>query len=340
MTKKLKDIAEILKGELVGDGSIEISGLAGIEQAQAGDLAFLANPKYKKFLETTKASAVIVPWEITAAKVPLIRHQNSYLAFCKALEIFVKPKKDYAPEIHPTALIGKGVKLGKDIFLGPYVVIEDKVVLGDNVVVLAGSFIGEETVIGEESFIYPNVTIREKISIGKNAIIHPGVVIGSDGFGYAWEGGKYRKIPQAGIVVIEDDVEIGANACIDRATMGETRIKKGAKIDNLVQIAHNVDIGENSAIAGQVGIAGSSKIGKNVILGGQVGVLGHLQIGDNARLGAQAAATKSLKENQTYSGYPAREHRKAKRIEACISNLPELFKRVKELENLLKKENK
>ena len=336
MPKKLKEIAGYVRGELVGDPSVEITGVAGIEDAQTGDLTFLANPKYKAFLERTSASCVIVGKEIEKAKVPLIRHPNPYLAFSRAMELFFETEKRYPKTIHPTTVLGKGVKLGEDVHLGPYVVTEDDVCLEQNVTVLAASFIGAKSNIGENCLIYPRVTIRENTEIGKNVIIHSGTVIGSDGFGYAQEKGVHHKIPQMGKVIIEDDVEIGANVTVDRGTLGATRIGRGTKIDNLVQIGHNVVIGKNCIIAGQVGISGSTKIGNNVILGGQVGLTGHIKIGNKVMIGAQSGVTKDIPENMVVFGYPAREIKKTKRIEACLSRLPEYIKRLKEIEEKLK----
>ncbi len=333
---KLGEIALHIQGELVGDPSIKITGIAGIEEAKAGDLTFLANPKYKGFLEKTSASCAIVGKEIKRAKVPLIRHPNPYFAFSKAMQLFFETKKEYPKTIHPTAVLGKKVKLGEKIHLAPYVVIEDNVELGDKVTVLARSFIGEGSVVGENCLIYPHVTIREDTQIGKNVIIHSGAVIGSDGFGYAKEKEIHHKIPQMGKVIIEDDVEIGANVTIDRATLGATRIGKGTKIDNLVQIAHNVVIGENCVIAGQVGISGSTKLGNNVVLGGQVGLVGHIKIGNNVMIGAQSGVTKDIPDNTIIFGYPAREIKKTKKIEACLSRLPEYIKRLREIEEKLK----
>ena len=335
MEKTLEEIASLISGELVGDGSIRIKGIAGIEEAEQGELSFLANPVYRVYLEKTRASAVIVGREIDKAKIPLIRHNNPYYAFCKALEIFTI-KKDFPEGIHKRAILGKDVRIGKGVHIGPYVIIGDRVQIEDRVTILAGSFIGDDSILGEESFLYPRVTIREESLIGKRVILHPGAVIGSDGFGYAKESGVYHKIPQVGKVVLEDDVEIGANTTIDRATLGETRIRRGTKIDNLVQIGHNVSIGENTVIAAQVGISGSTRVGKNVVMGGQVGLGGHIKIGDNVMLGAQAGATKSIPSNTIVSGYPAREHTKAKKIEACITLLPLYVKKIRELERRIK----
>ncbi|MFQ6002888.1 MAG: UDP-3-O-(3-hydroxymyristoyl)glucosamine N-acyltransferase [Candidatus Zixiibacteriota bacterium] len=336
MPRKLGEIASYLQGELVGDPSVEITGVAGIEQAKPGDLTFLANPKYKPFLEKTSAACVIVGKEIEAAKVPLIRHPNPYFAFSKAMELFFQTKREYPRTIHPTVVLGKGIKLGKGIHLGPYVVIEDNVELRENSTVLAGSIIEAGCILGENCLIYPHVTIRENAEIGKNVILHSGAVIGSDGFGYAKEKEIHHKIPQMGRVIIEDDVEIGACVTIDRATLGATRIGKGTKIDNLVQIGHNVVIGKNCIIVGQVGISGSTRIGNNVVLGGQAGLVGHIKIGNNVMIGAQSGVTKDIPNNTTIFGSPAREIKRTKKIEACISRLPEYIKRLRKIEEELK----
>jgi UDP-3-O-[3-hydroxymyristoyl] glucosamine N-acyltransferase len=336
MKKTLKDIALSLGGEICGNDSVEITGVAGIEEARSGDLTFIANPKYVKLLDDTSASAVIVGQDIQKAKIPILRHANPYYAFSKAIALFHKSKESYPEKIDPTALLGKEVEVGKGIYVGPYVIIEDKVKLEDKTVILGGSFIGKNTKIGENSLIYPHVTIRENVNIGKNVIIHSGTVIGSDGFGYAREKGAYHKIPQVGKVVLEDNVEIGANVTIDRATLGETRIKNGTKIDNLVQIAHNVKIGENTIVVAQVGISGSTKVGKNVTLAGQVGLVGHIEIGDNVIVGAQSGVSKSLHPGKVYFGYPAREHSKARKVEAVVSLLPQYVEKIRSLEKRIK----
>jgi UDP-3-O-[3-hydroxymyristoyl] glucosamine N-acyltransferase len=336
MGKNLKEIAGYVQGELVGDPSIQVTGVAGIEEAGAGDLTFLANPKYKAFLEKTSASCVIVGKEIEKAQVPLIRHPNPYLAFSRVMELFFETRREYPRTVHPTAVLGKGVDLGKEVHLGPYVVIEDDVCLKQNVTVLAGSFVGARSIVGENCLVYPHVTIRENTEIGKNVIIHSGAVIGSDGFGFAQDKGVHHKIPQMGKVIIEDDVEIGANVTIDRATLGATRIGRGTKIDNLVQIGHNVVIGKNCLIVAQVGIGGSTKVGDNTILAGQAGLVGHIRIGKGVVIGGQSGVTKDIPDNTTIFGYPAREIKKTKKIEACLSHLPEYIRRLKEIEKNLK----
>jgi UDP-3-O-[3-hydroxymyristoyl] glucosamine N-acyltransferase len=337
--RDLGQIAEYVAGELEGDPSIKITGLAGIEDAQTGDLTFLANPRYKPFLKTTSASAVIVgrEMETEGSKRPLIKHPNPYFAFARAMELFADTKRGYPEGTHSTAVLQQKVKVEKGVHIGPHVVVEKGAHLRRGVTILAGCFIGSSSVVGENSFVYPNVTIRENVEIGKGVIIHSGTVIGSDGFGYAKEKGVQHKIPQVGGVRIEDEVEIGSNVTIDRATLGTTRIGKGTKIDNLVQIAHNVDIGENCIIVAQVGIGGSTKVGNDSVLAGQVGLVGHIRIGDRVVIGAQSGVTKDIPDDTTWFGYPAREIHKTKRIEAYLSRLHIYLERLKNLEKELGK---
>ncbi|MGA2775621.1 MAG: UDP-3-O-(3-hydroxymyristoyl)glucosamine N-acyltransferase [Candidatus Omnitrophota bacterium] len=337
MQKTLKDIAEIVGGELVGDADVEITGVAGIKEAERGDITFLANPKYAPLIKTTRASAIITDYGCRLAPKPIIRTKNPSLAFAQTISIFTPQEQIKPASIHKSAIIGKGVSLGKNVAIGPYVVIEDEVSLGDNSVVYPGVFIGHHTKIGRSALIYPNVSIRECVLIGKNVIIHSGTVIGSDGFGFVAVEGKHRKIPQIGIVEIGDDVEIGANVTIDRARFAKTVIGRGTKIDNLVQIAHNVIVGEDSLIIAQAGISGSTIIGNKVIIAGQAGLVGHIKIGDGAVLAAQAGVTKSVPENTTVSGYPARKHETAIKVNACVQNLPKLYEEIKELKNKIEK---
>ncbi len=336
--RTLGEIALYLVGELVGDPSIFITGVAGIEEAQAGDLTFLANPKYEAFLGTTCASAVIVgpgP-EVPKGRIPYIRHPNPYLAFARVLELFAGTGRSYSPGVHPTAVLAENVEMEDGVHVGPHVVVEDGARLRRSAAILAGSFIGGNSVVGENTVIYPNVTIRENVEIGKNVMVHSGTVIGSDGFGFAGDGSGHHKIPQIGGVRIEDDVEIGANVAIDRATLGVTRIGRGTKIDNLVQIAHNVNIGEDCIIAAQVGISGSTQIGDRSVLGGQVGVGGHIRIGKRVMIGGQSGVTKNVPDGTTVFGCPAREIHKTKRIEAHLSRLDKYIQRLKEAERILK----
>ncbi|MCX5703595.1 MAG: UDP-3-O-(3-hydroxymyristoyl)glucosamine N-acyltransferase [Candidatus Omnitrophica bacterium] len=343
MPKTLKEIASFIEGEVIGDDRIVITGVAGIKEAQRGDITFLANPKYFSLMDTTAASAIITSGDIQGGPKSIIRVDNPSLAFAKVVASFAPCEVKHPQGIHPTAILGKGVTLGKGTAIGPYVVIEDNVSIGDNTIIYAGCFIGHHTNIGRDGLIYPNVSIRECISIGSRVIIHSGTVIGSDGFGFVSIEGQHQKIPQIGTVEIGDDVEIGANVTIDRARFNKTVIARGTKIDNLVQIAHNVAVGENSIIVSQVGISGSTIIGKGVTLAGQAGLVGHITIGDGATVAAQAGVTKSVPANTLVSGYPAKPHDTAKRINACVQNLPKLYdtvtklkKKIEELENKLK----
>jgi len=338
MEKSLAQLTEYLEGELVGDPATKIRGVAAIEEAGKGELSFLANPKYAHLLKTTSASAVIVARETSAEgiKTSLIKHGNPYFAFAKAVELFAGARKISPEGVHGTAVLGEGVKLERGVHVGPQVVVENGVRLGRDSAVLAGSFIGADSSLGEGCLVYPNVTIRENVQIGKNVIIHSGAVIGSDGFGYAREKGVHQKIPQIGGVKIEDEVEIGANVTIDRAALGTTRIGKGTKIDNLVQIGHNVDIGKRCIIVAQVGIGGSTKIGDDSIIAGQAGLVGHLNIGKKVVIGAQSGVTKDIPDQTTAFGFPAREIRKARRIEAHLSRLDLYVQRLKEVERKLK----
>jgi len=332
----LAQIAKLIDGEVVGDPSIMITGISGIKEACEGDITFVANPKYLSLIKATRASAIITSKEVKEAHKPLIRTENPSLAFSKLVSYFAPDESKIEPGIHSTAIIGKNVKLGKNVSVQPYVVLCDGVEIGDNTVLHAGVYIGHHSRLGNDCLIHPHVTIRERVTIGNRVIIHSGTVIGSDGFGYATVRGVHYKIPQIGTVYIEDDVEIGANVTIDRARFGKTHIKKGTKIDNLVQIAHNVEIGENSIVVAQSGISGSTVIGKGVILAGQSGVVGHISIGDNAVVAAQAGVTKSVPSGETVSGYPAKPHQIAKRINACVQRLPNLYKCVKEMQRKIK----
>lgn len=338
MAFQLLKIAEVIGGEVVGDGSIEITGLAKIQEAEAGDLTFLSNPKYAKFLKETKASAVIVPPETEQQEgLSLIRMKNPYFGFLKSVELFYPPKQLIEKGIHESAIIGEGTHVGENISIGPYVVIGKQCHIGPNTVLMPGVVVGDNVLIGEDCLIHANVSIRGEVAIGNRVIIHDGTVIGSDGFGFALENGVYYKIPQVGTVVIEDDVEIGANVTIDRASIGETRIKKGAKLDNLIQIAHNCTVGENTVIAAQTGISGSTQIGAGVRIGGQVGFAGHLHVGDGAAVAAQSGVSKSVPPGMMVFGYPARPHNEELRIQAARQKLPELLKIIKELKEKIEK---
>jgi UDP-3-O-[3-hydroxymyristoyl] glucosamine N-acyltransferase len=336
MKKKLKELALWVDGTVVGDGEIEISGVAAIEEARAGEITFIAHPKHLPNLNKTDASAIIVSKEVTQADKALLCVTHPHLAFAKILTLF--SQKPYQPKgIDPNAWISPTAKLGKDLTLYPFVYIGDRCSIGDRVTLYPGVYVGEDSSIGEDSILYPNVSVYSATIIGKRVMLHSGVVVGSEGFGYVKEGKRNLKIPQVGIVEIEDDVEIGANTTIDRAALGKTIIRRGVKIDNLVQVAHNVVIGEDSIIVAQVGISGSTKIGSNVTLAGQVGVVGHVEIGDNAMVGAQAGVTHDLPGNRGYVGSPALPHREFLRAITVFPKLPEMRKTLLDLEKRLQK---
>ena len=311
---------------------MEITGVASLESAETGDIAFLTNRRYQRFLASTKASALLLPdgdWDF---EIPYIICENPYYAFATLMQQFHRIVQDQVRGVQHSAIIADDVRLGLDISIGANVIIDAGGEIGNRSTVFPNCYIGRGSRIGEDVTIYPNVTIREGILIGDRVIIHSGSVIGSDGFGYAEDNGKMLKIPQKGGVVIEDDVEIGANCCIDRGTLGETRIHKGAKLDNLIQIAHNVIIGEDTVIAAQCGVSGSSQIGNHAKLAGQVGLAGHITLGDYTICGAQSGITKSHDENTVLSGMPARPHREQLKIEAAQSKLPELLLKFTQLQ--------
>lgn len=340
---KLIEIAKFVKGELVGDPDIPISGLAKIQSASNGELTFLANPKYRKYLESTKASAILISKNQQSPDINHIRVDDPYMSFLEVLSLFYPVKDPDFNGIHTTAVVDDTADIGKNVQIGPNVYIGESVKIGKNSVIFPNCVLFDYVQIGENCRFYSRVSIRESCRVGNGVIIHDGTVIGSDGFGFAPDGEKYKKIPQMGIVVIEDDVEIGANSTIDRATIGETIIKKGCKIDNLVQIAHNVEIDDNTVVAAQTGISGSTKIGKHVIIAGQVGTVGHIEIGDNAILGAKSGISKNVPAGEMWFGYPAMKIMKQKKIEANLRRLPEMSKKVtkliKQLEELEDKLN-
>lgn len=331
---KLKELALMLGGEAVGDPETEIRGAAGIREVKEGEATFLANIKLLKECAGSKASCVIVRDFIPGLGKPQILAKNPLYAFARLLERFyVAPYTSVG--ISSAAFVSPKARIGNNVSIHSFVSISDNAVVGDDTALYPGVFVGEDTVIGKQCLIYPGVTIREKVRIGNRVIIHAGSVIGADGFGYVMEGGRHHKIPQVGGVIIGDDVEIGANVTIDRATTGDTLIGKGTKIDNLVQIAHNVRIGENSIIVSQVGIAGSTEIGNYVVLGGQVGVADHAKIDDGVMVGAQSGIKGHLAKG-VYSGTFALPHREWLKASALFARLPELNKRIRELEEKIK----
>ncbi|MDM7915199.1 MAG: UDP-3-O-(3-hydroxymyristoyl)glucosamine N-acyltransferase [Candidatus Eisenbacteria bacterium] len=335
MRIRLDELARRLDVPLDGDGSIEITGVAGIREAGPGDLTFLGHPKYEVHLAQTGASAIIMARPRGNLGIPVLQAAHPYLTFLKALKLFSDDRLGVLPGIHGTAVIGRNARFGAEVSIGPHAVLGDDVVLGDRVIVMAGVYVGNGARIGSESLLYPNVVIREDSRLGERVIVHSGAVIGSDGFGFTREGNVIHKIPQIGNVEIGDDVEIGANATIDRATTGTTRIGRGTRIDNLVMIAHNVTIGENSILCAQVGISGSTQVGNDVTLAGQVGLVGHIEIGDGVQVGAQGGVTKSIPAGTSVSGYPALPHGQARRIYAAMRHLPDMLREVRDLERRL-----
>jgi len=328
---RLKDIAERLNCRCVGDGEVEILRVCGIEAAAQGDLTFISNPKYIAEARSTHASAIIVAEDFESLPMATLRSDNPYLAFAKAIEIFYTAPK-YAPGIHPTACIDPTSHIGQRAHIGPYVIIHQDVVIGDDAVILGTAAIYPGVRIGDCFFAHSNVSIREFCKVGSHVTLQNGVVIGSDGFGFAKQSdGSYYKMVQSGPVIIEDDVEIQANTTIDRATVGATRIGRGVKIDNLVQVGHASSVGENSLLCSQVGLAGSTHLGKNVILAGQVGVAGHCRIGDNVIVTAQAGTHGDIPAGSMVSGSPAFDNRQWLRATAIFGKLPQLQMKVREL---------
>jgi len=332
---KLAEIARRLGCELHGSGDVEITRVIGIEEAGEGDLTFISNKKYFPYLKTTRASAVILAPEIQPPSMPTLRTPNPYLAFARAIEFFYRPPEP-EPGIHPSAIIHPEASVGEGVRAGANAVIQRGARIGAGVVLYPNCTIYPHAQIGDGTVIHSNAVVREYVRIGMRCVIQNGAIIGGDGFGFAPAGdGTYHKIIQSGIVVLEDDVEIGANTTIDRATVGETRVRAGAKIDNLVQIGHGCEVGENSVLAAQVGLAGSTSIGKNVILAGQVGAAGHLHIGDNARATAQSGIPASVDAGATVSGYPAIDNTLWRKASVLFPRLPEMQKRIRELEKLI-----
>jgi UDP-3-O-[3-hydroxymyristoyl] glucosamine N-acyltransferase len=331
MPMKLKELAGVLGAELSGPGDLEITGVAGIENAAEGSITFIAEKNRVKDLEQTRASAALVPLDTPGLHLPLLRVKNPRLAFARAIELFhVKPYQ--ATGISERASIGKNAVIGVDPSIHAFAVVDDGARIGDRVTLYPGVYIGRGSVVGDDSTIYANVSIGEKVTIGKRVIIHAGTVIGSDGFGFVTDGGRHHKIPQVGGVIIEDDVEIGANNTVDRGTLGNTVIKKGTKIDNQVHIAHNVTIGEHCLFAAQVGIAGSSTLGNYVVLGGQAGVADHVTIGDQVMGGGGTGITRDVEPGQVVAGHPAIPIRDWLKVQAVLPKLPELKRSLASLE--------
>ncbi len=320
---KLSDIAQKISARLAG-ADAEISGVAGIEEAGPGQITFVANPRYAGAARTTRASALIVDDSFPEISTPTLRSNNPYLAFARALELFYQPPQ-YAPGVHPTAVVHPSARLGRNASVGAYVVIDQDVAIGNDAVLLPLVVIYRGARIGNNFFAHAHAVVREYCRLGDNVILQNGAVVGADGFGFAKDGdGRWQKIVQSGPTVLENDVEVQANACVDRASVGETRIARGAKIDNLVQVGHGCAVGEDSLLCAQVGLAGSTEVGKNVILAGQVGVAGHCKIGDGAIATAQSGIPNDVEAGKVVSGYPAIDNKLWLRCVAVFNRLPEL----------------
>jgi UDP-3-O-[3-hydroxymyristoyl] glucosamine N-acyltransferase len=339
---QLREIAALVDGDIIGNADVDIVRVAKIEEASSGEITFLANERYRHFVETTGASAILVAraaasepdLRARAGRLAFVRVADPYRAFLRLVDHFTPAPAPLARGIHPTAVIAPSAVIHPDAAIGAYVVVGERATVGRAAALHPHTVLGEGVAIGAETLVYPSVTIREGCTVGERVIIHSGTVIGSDGFGFApTPDGAFEKIPQRGIVTIADDVEIGANCTIDRATLGATRIERGVKIDNLVQIAHNVVIGEHTVIAGQAGISGSTKIGAHCMIAGQAGFAGHLTIADRTSAGAKSGFSKSIPEpGQSWFGYPAKEAARAFRIEGAIRQLPELLAEVRALQ--------
>lgn len=328
---KLVEIAKALNCELQGDGNLQIRGVATIDQAQPGELTFLTNRKYQKSLQTTQASAIIVSKEFPSLKLSSLRSSNPYLTFAQSIDLFYRPPLP-SPGIHPTAAISSKAVLGKNPSVGPFVFVDQEVVIGDNAILYPHVVIYAGVVIGNHFVAHSHVSVRENCLIGNQVILQNGVVIGADGYGFAKrDDGSYAKISQAGQVVLEDEVEVQANATVDRAAVGETRIRRGAKIDNLVQVGHGSKVGLNTLLCSQVGLAGSTEVGNNVILAGQVGVAGHCRIGDGVIATAQSGIPSDVEAGKIVSGYPSIDNRRWLKCAALFSKLPEIHKSLRQL---------
>lgn len=341
MTFTAAQIAELLNGKIEGDPQSSVTNFGRIEEAQQGELAFLANPKYEEYLYTTRASIIIIG-ENHELKIPvnatLIRVVDPYSSFASLLHHYQQIQTHQFQGIQQPSYISSSAKIGKDVFVAAFAYIGDESYIGNNVKIFPGVFIGNNVKIGDNTFLHPGVKIYHDCKIGENVTIHSGTVIGGDGFGFApQKDGTFKKVPQIGNVIIEDDVEIGANATIDRATIGSTIVRSGAKLDNLIQIAHNVEVGERTVIAAQAGVSGSTKIGKNVMIGGQAGLAGHIQVADGTKINGQSGVNKSIKVPDTYvTGTNAFDYASAMRSQAVYRKLPNMEKRINELEQLVK----
>ncbi len=338
-----QQIASLLEGEIVGNPNTTVSGLSKIEEGEKGTLSFLANPKYEEYLYTTEASIVIVnksfePQKEIQQNVTLIKVEEAYSCFAKLLGMYDQAMAKQ-PQVEEMSFVSDNASIGNNVYIGAFAYISDGAVIEDDAHIYPNSYIGDNVHIGASSKIFAGVKIYRDCKIGKSCTIHSGVVIGADGFGFAPNSeNNYQKVPQIGNVILEDHVEIGANTCIDRATLGSTIIKKGVKLDNLVQIGHNVVIGDNTVMAAQVGVAGSTKLGKNMMVGGQVGIVGHISLADGVLIGAQSGVPKTIKKEGTILlGSPAYEADEYKKAYMGFRRLPQILDRLREVENELKK---
>lgn len=334
----LQELAALVGGQLPfgGSASLRISGVASIAEAAADEVTFLGNSRYLPGLRLSKAAAVLVPEDFTEEVPPLlVRVANPSLAFARLVEFFAPKPPSFAPGVHPSAVLGEGVSIGEGASIQPFAVLEPGVVVGAGSVVGAHCYLGHESRLGEHSLLHPRVTVAARCVVGNRVILHSGVVLGSDGFGFEWTDGRHVKIPQVGIVQVDDDVEIGANTTVDRARFGRTWIQEGCKIDNLVQIAHNVVVGKHTLLVAQAGISGSTHLGERVTLAGQVGVAGHLQIGDGAVVSAQSGVSKNLPGAALYMGSPAQPAAEFREQVALVRRLAKLQERVQRLEKTL-----
>jgi len=327
MTLTTAEIAKLLAGEVLGDANATLTGFANADSAKPGDLTFAETDAFFTAAENSAATAIIAGKNSSSAKKTVIRVDNPRLAFAKALAVFF-PEPKFIAGIHPSAAIAASAQIDPTAHIGPHCTVGERVQVGANVVLQAGNFIGDDAVIGDETNLFSNVTIYPRTQIGKRVRIHAGAVIGSDGFGYVFDSGFHRKVPQVGNVVIGDDVEIGSNTSVDRGALGSTIIGKGTKIDNLVQVGHNVELGEYCILCAQVGIAGSAKLGKYTVLAGQVGIAGHLKIGNQVTIGSKSGVMHNIPDGEKWLGIPAQPDKQAKRIMIAMQRLPDLFKKI------------
>ncbi len=334
MGKTLGELAALLGGELRGPADLVIRGLAPVDQATPEDITFIAHPRFVRLGETTRAGAVIVSPQWAGLPKPLIVVAQPYVAYARVAALLAPARPGWVGVSHQ-AFLGAEVQLGRDAAIAPLVFVGDRVRLGDRVTLMPGCYIGPDTIIGDDTYLAPNVTIMERCRVGDRVLIHSGAVIGADGFGFIPTPEGQMKITQLGTVVIEDDVEIGANVTIDRGALGETRVGRGVKIDNLVQVAHNVELGDHTVLASQAGIAGSTKVGQWVALGGQVGLAGHITVGDRTQIGAQAGVPNSVPADQVLLGTPAWPIKETRRVWAAWHTLPDLYRKVRKLEQQL-----